>query len=109
MQFIRTWIDYYCTVQNIELPSMSEENYEWLEAPKFSIRSPRWRPKKCIEQELIRASDRKNGSRNQLIERCLTEGLKASGEQTVNEASKYLPQYDRLVQIAVDLYLTRFL
>ncbi|XP_053692066.1 uncharacterized protein LOC128740543 [Sabethes cyaneus] len=85
---------------------MSDSNYQLLETPKFSLKSPRARPKEHLQQELIRASDRKSRPKKQAVKRCLSEGLSRHNGQLVSEARKYLPQYDQLVQAAVNLYVT---
>ncbi|XP_055548726.1 uncharacterized protein LOC129732170 [Wyeomyia smithii] len=85
---------------------MSDGDYQMLKTPKFSIKSPRHRQEKRIQQELIRANERKSRPRKKVIERCLSEGLQKHKSQSLNEAYKYIPQCDQLTQTAVNLFVT---
>ncbi|XP_058455001.1 uncharacterized protein LOC131432627 [Malaya genurostris] len=81
---------------------MPKSNYELLQTAKFSIRSPRNRNAKRVQQELVRASERKSRSRKTVIERC----LKAANQRIAKVAQNFLPQHDESIQNAVDLFIT---
>ncbi|XP_065094444.1 uncharacterized protein LOC135714969 [Ochlerotatus camptorhynchus] len=98
---------------------MSYTEFQRLETTKFSIRSPRARIAKRVQQELIRASERRRRPRKKVINRYLLGMAKKQEEQPstghrrqpreamvmVEEAHKYLPQCDELMQNAADLYI----
>ncbi|XP_062551177.1 uncharacterized protein LOC134216253 [Armigeres subalbatus] len=88
------------------------DGFQRLESAKFSIRSPRTRAVKCVQQELIRASERKHRPRNDTNRYAMGEtmfsGMGNSLEQRRKEvleaARKYFPQCDEIVLHAVVLY-----
>ncbi|XP_058814741.1 uncharacterized protein LOC131678545 [Topomyia yanbarensis] len=81
---------------------MSDPNYELLETETFSISSPRKRNAKRVQQELIRANERRSRPRKIVIERYLN----SSKQQTAKVAHLYLPEQGQNVQNAVDLFIT---
>lgn len=100
---------------------MSYTKFQQLETTKFSIKSPQTRIAKRVQQELVRASERRRLPRKAMINRYLLRMAKKDEEQvstgdsrqprgvamTVEEAHKYLPQCDELMQNAADLYIAR--
>ncbi|XP_055633060.1 uncharacterized protein LOC129773473 [Toxorhynchites rutilus septentrionalis] len=84
---------------------MSDSSFQRLESPKFAIGSPRARNTKHLQQELIRASDRKNRSSKKVLNRFLLSDP-YEGQRRVREAHKHISQYDQRLQNAVDLYIT---
>ncbi|XP_019529413.2 uncharacterized protein LOC109401358 [Aedes albopictus] len=89
-----------------------DDDYRWLETASFSIRSPRARAEKCVQQELIRASERRHRPRKDRYLRAVgskwwrNSALRRKS-LLLKEAHKYLPQCDELLQNAADLYIAR--
>ncbi|KAL1400171.1 hypothetical protein pipiens_007658 [Culex pipiens pipiens] len=77
--------------------SSDDEHYQLLQTAKFSIRSPRARVAKRVQQELIRAGERR--------QRRAPAGKMPVMRPRRQEAHKYLPQCDQVMQNAVDLYI----
>lgn len=92
------------TSQSVSGDGMSsdDEHYQLLQTAKFSIRSPRARVAKRVQQELVRAGERRQ-------RRAPPAGKMPvmRPRRPVQEAHKYLPQCDQVMQNAVDLYIAR--